>query len=597
MLSTKFLPKDFKLLKFRSHPVSVSYDKIMNASLRQLILILMVIVFIGMWRLSALVHRPAHLKIAKEIGSVAQFHEDLAPNPSGSGVVFSQETEKGAGLFFCNATTGKTKLLAEQRERNYDAHRFGMLGWSPDGKLFAYAVFNGAKQEPEVIIGDGASGETTGEMAVDGGITEVAWLSPQSFAFLNYNQDVSVREQNADGKWIESRAYHKVASGTLPFSKNSFTAISINSVAWQRGNEIWALDFETSAFKKIWESDTNTLKSFTYSKETGDFQLVCSDESGWYLIYLNREGAVLEVSRNENRTRYAYLKDEAGLNTFYAKTESDLQPTRVFWQGAVEDHIGPIGDYEGSGKYLYGDYLYFAGDLQNQPTGLWQYNLKNGTSRCLVSGLKQPLDDAQIIMPEGGAITNSLGKPMSYHVWSPTHIVAGKKYPLVLAQTPYVWLQYPQVAAQEGYYFAIVDRPFWSDETIYNWAADVKALYAEMAKNPNVDTNNVYLYGCSWETDFLSQLMSEQSNLWKGAILINPSDLPDVTTLQGTKLFVVDGRDDSGAVERLTKYQDEAATLGVPVTLMLQSGSAHIPRSVATERGRTVQFAKFLADN
>ena len=562
-------------------------------------LTLAVLVLVGGWRLWIIAHEPAHwATIGREIGSIAQFREDLYPNKDGNRVVFSQETEKGVGLFFCDADSGKTKLLCEQNEKGYSEHRFGMLGWSPDGKLFAYAFPNNPKPpQEEVVICDGISGEAMGKMSVDAGLTELAWLSPRSFAYLNFNQDISVHEQKSDGTWIKSHYYPKIASETLHGWRHSFTAISENSVVWQRENEIWRLDFDTSAFKKIWGSTTNKLQCFTYAKETGEFQLACRDDSGWYLIRLDQQGAVLGVSQGENRKKYAYLRDEAGSNTFYVKTDANSLPNRIVWEGAVEDHIGPTGDYQSSGKYLYGDYLYFAGDFEKQPTGLWQYSLKDGTSHCLVSGLKDYLSYATVIAPESGAITNALGKQMSCHIWEPVKVSAGGKYPLILAQTPYVWLQYPQIASQEGYYFAIVDRPFWSDETIYNWTADVTALYAEMAKNPNVDTNRVFLFGSSWDTDFLSQLMSEQPGLWKGAILINPTRLPELSALHGSKLFIVAGKDQPDEADRLTRYQDAAAGLGIPVTLMLQKGSQHIPRSVATERGRTMQFAKFLIEN
>jgi pimeloyl-ACP methyl ester carboxylesterase len=211
--------------------------------------------------------------------------------------------------------------------------------------------------------------------------------------------------------------------------------------------------------------------------------------------------------------------------------------------------------------------------------------------------LKHPLVRASIVVPRGGAVTNALGKQMSYHVWEPVNVQAGEKYPLIITQTPYVWLAYPHVAAQEGYYFAMVSRPYWSDKTIYNWSADVMALYSMMAKNPNVDTNRVFLFGSSWDTDFLSQLVSEKPDLWKGAILINPSTLLDLSSWHNPRIFIVAGKDQASEIDRLTKYQDMAAGLGIPVKLFLQKGTEHIPRSVATERERTVQFARFLGEN
>jgi hypothetical protein len=562
-------------------------------------LTLAVLIFVGGWRLWIIAHEPAHwATIGREIGSIAQFREDLYPNKDGTRVVFSQDTEKGVGLFFCDADSAKTKILCEQNEEGYSNQRFGMLGWSPDGKLFAYAFPNNPKQQQEeVVICDGISGEAMGKMPVDAGLTELAWLSPRSFAHLNYNQDISVHEQKSDGTWIKSHFYPKIASETLQNSRNSFTAISENSVVWQRGNEIWRLDFDTSAFKKIWGSTTNKLQGFTYSRETGEFQLACFDKSGWYLINLDQQGAVLGVSHDERRKKYAYLRDEAGLNTFYVKTDANSLPNRIVWEGAVEDHIGPIGDYQSSGKYMYGDYLYFIGTLPEEPVGLWQYRINDGESRCLVSGLKHSLSYARIVAPEGFVITNALGKQTSCHVWQPVNVIPGKKYPLILTQTTYGWSPFQQVAAQEGYYFGVVHRSYWNDETIYNWTTDVMTLYTILAKNPNVDTNRVYLFGTSWDTTFLSQLMAEQPDLWEGAILINPSILPKLSVSHGSKLFIVAGKDQRAGFEWLTKYQDEAARLGIPVTLMLQKGSQHIPRSVTTERGRIMQFTKFLIEN
>jgi pimeloyl-ACP methyl ester carboxylesterase len=212
--------------------------------------------------------------------------------------------------------------------------------------------------------------------------------------------------------------------------------------------------------------------------------------------------------------------------------------------------------------------------------------------------LKHPLARASIVVPRSGAITNALGKQMSCHVWEPVKVDAGKKYPLIITQTTYGWSPYQQIAAQEGYYFATVARPYWSDKTIYNWGADVMALYSMMAKNPNIDTNRVFLFATSWDTAFLSQLVSEKPDLWRGAILITPSTVPDLSSWHNPKIFVVAGKNQAGEIERLTQYQDAAAAgLGVPVKLFLQKGAEHISRSVATERARTMQLAKFLAEN
>jgi hypothetical protein len=568
-------------------------------------LVLAVISFVIGWRLLVITrsHTPPHWRaIAREIGSVAEFRDALYPNKDGTRVVFSQETEKGVGVFFCNASSEKTRLLCEQRENGFGWQRFGMLGWSPDDKLFAYAVplarqLNPGQREEQIVVCDGLSGDTVARIQADPDLTRIAWLSPQLFAYLTYNQDVKVWGRKSDGSWALFHNYAKIASGRLETIENSFTATSENSVTWQKGSEIWTLDFSTSALKKIWESTTNQLEGFTYSRETGEYHLICSDETGWLFVDLNPQGSVLDMTRSKKQEIYAYLRNESGTNVFYIKAKADSQPIRVVWQGAVEDRIGPIGDYISNGKYLYGDYLLFTGDLPGQPVGLWQYNIQSGISRYLASGLKHPLVHASIVVPRSGAITNALGKQMSYHVWEPVKVDAGEKYPLIITQTTYGWSPYQQMAAQEGYYFATVARPYWSDKTIYNWPADVMALYTMMAKNPNVDTNRVFLFGMSWDTDFLSQLVSEKPDLWKGAILITPSTVPDLSSWHNPKIFIVAAKNQAGEIDRLTKYQDAAAELGIPVKLFLQKGAEHISRSVATERVRAVQLVKFLVKN
>ena len=124
------------------------------------------------------------------------------------------------------------------------------------------------------------------------------------------------------------------------------------------------------------------------------------------------------------------------------------------------------------------------------------------------------------------------------------------------------------------------------------------ALYAMMIKNPNIDTNRVFLFATSWDTDFLSRLVSENPGLWKGAILITPSSVPDLSSWDNPKIFIVAGKNQAGEIDRLTKYQDTAAAdFGVPVKLVLQKGAEHISRSVSTERARAVQLAKFLVEN
>ena len=74
------------------------------------------------------------------------------------------------------------------------------------------------------------------------------------------------------------------------------------------------------------------------------------------------------------------------------------------------------------------------------------------------------------------------------------------------------------------------------------------ALYTMMTKNPNIDTNRVFLFGTSWDADFLSQIIAGKPDLWRGAILFGPGGLPGLSYLHKKKLLIIAGRNDGDAV-------------------------------------------------
>ena len=147
---------------------------------------------------------------------------------------------------------------------------------------------------------------------------------------------------------------------------------------------------------------------------------------------------------------------------------------------------------------------------------------------------------------------------------------------------------------------AVVDRPFfntWNGEREHSWIEDVSRLREIMAQNPSIDTNRVYLYACSAETYYLSQLMNERPALANGAILFSPTELPNPAILDTKRLLIVDGMADGDAIKRLTEFQDRATEKGSDQSLFLQNDAGHIAASGTTETDRARQFAKFMSDS
>lgn len=227
----------------------------------------------------------------------------------------------------------------------------------------------------------------------------------------------------------------------------------------------------------------------------------------------------VHVTRNDIRVRDVVLSEDRGSYCFSIKSGANSNPVHFLWPGMVESFK------------LSGNHLFFTGNQADGPPGIWQYDRKSDTVRCLASGLKRPFAYTKLVAPIAGTGTNASGSQLNYHVWAPAQLSPKKRYPLILGQTHYMWFLYPQVTANGGYYFASANRLSWWDG-LDQWPEDVMLLYDIMAQNPNVDTNRVFLFATSAESSYLTQLVAERPYLWKGVILLNPVSVPKLDNIR-----------------------------------------------------------------
>ena len=533
----------------------------------------------------------------RQLCSVPQFEQDLSPNNANTRLVFCQNTEAGVGIYFCETDGGKPRLLCEQKEKGNRGRFFSMLGWTPDDSLLACAWPDNQQDQEFILIFDGRTGQFLNKIGVDQSLNEFAWLSTESFAYSAAGTSVRVVTKQADGSWVHKRYFANVAT-----NMDNLVAVSPDSVAWRDGAGIWLCNINSGSPEEIWEATTNRLAAFTRAKDGSGFLLNCNDDLGQYLLWfdpqnkrtvdLGRIGDQQDYIRNAiwngRGSSYAYLTNDLAGSAFCIKNAEITTPVTVTWRGGVHSLT------------LNGDQLFFTGNPEDQPPGVWEYDIQSKTFKCIVSSSSSPLGNRIGSPPMCQMMTNSLGEQRFYHVWAPPHVSPGKKYPILLAQELNYWFPCFQIAADSGCYVAVVDRPFfytWNGNPEHSWVEDIGSLYDVMANNPNVDTNRVYLYACSRETYFLSQLMDDRPSLAKGAILFNPTGLPDVDTLHDKRILLVDGKNDGDATRRLSEFQDRAAQEGGNITLFLQNDTGHISASRTTAHDQTRQFAKFVSNH
>jgi len=524
-------------------------------------------------------------KVADTLTAITRFKQDLIPNHANTRLVFCQDTERGVGIYFCNTDGGKPRLLCEKIENRLRWQRFTMLGWSPDDSLFACAWPDNNQDKEFILIFDGTNGEQLAQIGADQDLYQFAWLNADSFACSTHT-DVRVVVRQGKNGWEYKRHFEKVAANL-----EDLTAISEHSVAWREAGAIWLLDFAGGQPQKIWEATTDTLVGFAYDKSSGEFLLNCSHENGQFVIRFSpgskgiadterignqQHDFVSNVKWIDGGPRYAYVNwsnDRGHWPDLCIQTKPNLAPILVPWKGWIENFS------------LSGDHIFFTGSENGELPSIWEYDIKSKTIRCVVDSSTRESAWVKITAPLIGAVTNASGGAKTYYLWQPAQVSVGGKYPLIITKQFWNWCPYNQIAVNEGYYFAIVDE------------SCVAALREVLAKNPNVDGKRVYLYESSTATAFASELISENPELWRGAILFSPTTLPDLSRLQNKKILVIAGNDDYGQFARLSRYQNQAAALGTSVTLFFSAGAGHIPNSVASERDRARQFARFLSAN
>jgi predicted esterase len=541
-------------------------------------------------------------QIANELGSIAQFRQDLWPNSHGTALVFCQLTEKGIGIYFWDAVSDRKKQVCEQEEQGYRwPNRHCLLGWAPDDSLFACAYPPHDTDQPneDILICSGTNGERLAALRVDTNLVEAAWLSSRSFVYSTSTKNLCLCGQKPDGTWIQMRTFEAVSTNQL----RALVATSSNSVAWREGGEIWRADLTSGSRDRIWDSTTSRLEDLKPSDVFGELLLTCSDELGWFQLLFrpptkeHPRGVTHELSRvAEDRPKYVIFREEAEYKRFSVRADADSDTVQLLWRGTIDGSQGANDNY-----VLTPDYFYVTGTLTNQPPGIWRLNLRKQTLRCIVPGSETPLKHARIVTPTGGTFLNDNGV-RTYHLWKPPEASSGGRHPLILGQTPGTWLAYPHIAANANCYFAIVDRTYWMESALNGWKTDVMSLYQTLIKDPNVDTNRVFLYGQGEETAFLTELLAQRPELWNGAFLVSPGDLAkpaSVTALSNAipvKILIVAGTEDPGAVQRVTEYQKAASRAGASVEVVIQDGVQHVTKSIATERARAMLFAKFLSE-
>ena len=452
------------------------------------------------WHLLALAARPPHLsEVVAELGSTMRFVADPSPNHACTRLIFIQATEEGYGVYFSEAP-GKRKLLFEQRSKGagYGKLDESLMGWSPDDKLFAYCR-HGSRWE--IVICDGNTGAKVEVAPFNGAVSGAAWLSPEVLAIADGKRVLHILRNRHD-QWVQPEPfkYFSKASNKLPaLPISGFAPFDADSVVWRQGGTLFTCGENADAPAKLWESTpNNTLLDFSCS-EARKFLLRCRDTNGEYFAYFypgNRIAGLTRINREELRPNHLSLINDGAGYAFLTQTGSrpdtlvikpdDSHPSaEIQWQDQVR--------YFTAGKAA----LYVVSSLNDQPPGIWRYDLASGSTECVVANVEKPFRYALNSRMTTETLTNGTGEQLTCYLLSPAHLMGKVKHPLVIGilgnqEMGFSWSANHEAIANCGAYFVNVDR---HERDASKWADDAFAAYEALAKRPEIDTNQAVVIG------------------------------------------------------------------------------------------------------
>jgi hypothetical protein len=402
-----------------------------------------------------------------------------------------------------------------------------------------------------------------------------------------------------------------VGPGASPISGAScLTTLSGGRIAWMQNNRLWSMNVASHRAHLLLDVQNaappgTILRAFSYSPANGRFLLDCSragQDSLWRLDNDDSSSEMVEVpaSAGVSNAVWAGASPDGWVgrlgNFLQVEPDSHADPVRILPRASI-DSFQVSGD---------GRQIFVVGTTKNEASaGLWHYDLASAQLSCVVpcSDFPSPYAVQQIHATDSVRLPS--GETLGYDIFPPAHLFhhPHAKYPLVLGDTYFgnvvngahgrLWI--PALSACDCY-VVVVNRRNWGDG-IDRWGEDVMAVYQQLMANPNIDKSQVYLFGVSAETQYLSQFVERMPAPWRGIIFLNPTGLPNFS---GTPMFqhrpkiFISAGGDEWDLPRFPRFQSESLKSGVVVEYFISPGEGHHFVGNAAQLLRTTAMAHFI---
>ncbi len=568
---------------------------------------ILVVAMVGGRRLWVMAENSKRDEIATAFGRASLPSGTPQPSHDGKRITFVQVGDTGLGVFLYDLTTGLKQLVYQKGAQQNIFLNLGIWPWSPDDRFFIYTA-------EDLVVCEADTGKEMGRFSTDGfnNVAGLVWLSTGRFVYVNWQGNLRLI-QNQNGQWEEMPI-----TGAEKIGTKCLSALSKDTIAWQKGNRIWTLNIDSNLAAILFELKTGKLNSFSYSQETGQF-LLSSTENGtdslWQLTPANTSALnIVKIASNPSIHDVAWI---AGSNGFCAYLSSDPHHSeRNFLMLKPDIDSEAVKFFEKGNISSFtvtsdGKQLLLVGTISNElAAGIWRYDLAVKTLHTVVPCTDQPSPYAKNVVPMHGVL-NLPGRTLDYFIYPPADFDrrAHKKYPLIIGNTLYRTLDpayqnhmqgplWVPALARCGAYVVIVERAENWGNGIDQWADNVMGVYQKLTQDPTIDIHQIFLFATGEETAYLNELSKKNPNLWAGLMQFNGATSTLSAFLPGKsapRILVAAGTFE-GSESSLKKYQEDASRQGVAVDVVIHPDSAHVlmGKDSLTQKNRAI--TRFIFD-
>lgn len=532
-------------------------------------------------------------QLAKELSSMYVIQKIPAVSHSGKRIGLIHTTETGVGVFIQDTATKQEQKICEVLDVNYKASGAWTFGWSPNDEALAYSW------DRTIHFVNPEGNEVNGRIeGITNHFQSYVWLAPDRCAYLDDLPRLALLEK-VGGKWTASKFWELNTTNGNP---HSLQAVSDYTVAWHTDTYLWQTDLLTGETKVVYVNKRRRMDDICYSKGAESFLVVESTNRGRacflvHVSYTNGQALVQQLVQKPSILYPRWINDGRGY-VYLSRREDDATLYGVAALSEKERLIYRAGQIMNITSDDRTTSIHMLGAKVSEPAAVWRCDISSGATESLATPHGDSNFPFRPVVYQAAPYGNK--NSAKYEFVPPANFERGKKYPLVIGLGGYEWSPiahaiYAQCIANKGAFVAFVNYR-WNQrlpETIYAHTNNVLAVYHQLVKNPNIDTNRVYLFGFSAGTLVVGEVVKMRPGICRGLMLFNPSWLPEAQAGLTQRVLATAGSDEN-AETRFSRYQAELAKVGIPMEWHVQENTQHVPRNQTAMFDRTIWMAEMV---